>query len=140
MIRPILLVEDNSGDAALVLFAAKQVGLNLPFVICETGDEALDYLYSEGKFQNTERPCLILLDLNLPGLSGHEVLQEIKQNKQLKSIPVVILSTSTDERDVESCYRSGANSYMAKVANRRSTVRNFERFKLFWFDTVSIPQ
>lgn len=140
IMTPILLVEDNPGDAQLVLYAARQVGLNTPIVICETGDEALDYLYAEGSYENAERPYLVLLDLNLPGLNGHEVLQEIKEDARLKSIPVVILSTSADERDVEFCYRYGANSYMKKVADRRTMVRHFERFKSFWIDTAMVSE
>ena len=121
---PILLVEDSPEDTEATLRALKRAGMNSPVFHCESGDEGLDFLRHRGKYSNpanSPRPCVILLDLNLPGTDGREVLAEIKSDEQLKTIPVVVLTTSTDARDIENCYHMGANSYIKKAVD-------FERF------------
>jgi two-component system response regulator len=110
---------------------------------CEDGEEALDYLYRRGKYADpasSPRPGVILLDLNLPGTDGRQVLSEIKTADQLKDIPVVVLTTSVDERDISACYRAGANSYIQKPVDVDGFFKAIERLKGYWFEVVILPK
>ena len=115
--HPMLLIEDSPEDREATIRALKKAGIANPIYCCANGDEALDYLHKREKYEAPDlapRPNLILLDLNMPGTDGREVLAEIKGSDTLRSIPVIILTTSTDVRDVTSCYEMGANSYVKK--------------------------
>jgi two-component system response regulator len=140
--QSILLVEDSPEDFEATVRALRKAGLANPIVRCEDGDEALDYLHRRGRYTeaNASRPGIVLLDLNLPGTDGREVLGEIKGDVSLRSIPVVILTTSTDERDVERCYASGANSYVKKPVDLDGFMRAIQRLKEFWFEIVIVPR
>src|SRR5215207_6278628 len=112
---PILLVEDSPEDCTATVRALQRSGLKNTIIHCATGDDALDYLYERGAYAEpgkAARPSLILLDLNLPGTDGREVLEQVKSDELLRQIPVVVLTTSVDDRDIKSCYKAGANSYM----------------------------
>lgn len=140
---PILLVEDSPEDREATMRALKKAGLANPINCCASGDEALDYLFQRGKYADASlapRPNVILLDLNMPGTDGREVLTEIKQSEQLKSIPVIILTTSTDSRDVASCYQMGANSYVKKPVDLDGFMLSVQRLKDFWFEVVVLPK
>ncbi len=113
----ILLVEDNLMDVELTLDAFAQVGLKNTVTIARTGEEALNYICGKGKFadrKNFPTPDLVLLDLKLPGISGHEVLAELKNDERTKRIPVVVLTSSHEEGDRAVCYDNGVNSYLVK--------------------------
>ena len=113
----ILLVEDNHMDVKLTLDAFNEVGLVNTIDVVKTGQEALDYMFREGKYKDRDKtlqPDIILLDLKLPGIDGHEVLQRIKQTERLKRIPVIILTSSKEEGDLALSYDIGANSYLVK--------------------------
>ena len=138
--QPILLVEDSPEDYEATLRAFRRSGLKNPLVRCEDGDQALDYLYRRGKYADAPRPGVILLDLNLPGTDGREVLAEIKKEEGLKQIPVVVLTTSADERDISACYRSGANSYIQKPVDIEGFVKAIERLNGYWFEVVILPK
>jgi two-component system response regulator len=140
--QSILLVEDSPEDFEATVRALRKAGLANPIVRCEDGDEALDYLHRRGRYTeaNASRPGIVLLDLNLPGTDGRDVLAEIKGDASLRSIPVVILTTSTDERDVERCYASGANSYVKKPVDLDGFMRAIQRLKEFWFEIVIVPR
>ena len=105
----LVVVEDSEQDYEMLLRAVKKTDIECAIHHCETGEEALDYLANDGKY-----PSLILLDLNLPGTDGRDILKTIKMNPALKSIPVVIFSTSSNLKDIEVCYENGANSYVVK--------------------------
>lgn len=140
--QPILLVEDSPEDFEATVRAFKRSGLNNPIFRCEDGENALDFLHRRGPYADPERsprPGVILLDLNLPGTDGREVLTEIKQDDQLKKIPVIVLTTSNDARDVESCYQAGANSYIQKPVDTEGFVRAIERLNGYWFEVVVLP-
>jgi CheY-like chemotaxis protein len=141
--QPILLVEDSPEDYEATVRAFMRSGLKNPIFRCEDGDNALDFLHRRGRYENPEespRPGVILLDLNLPGTDGREVLTEIKQSEELKQIPVIVLTTSNDARDVDSCYQAGANSYIQKPVDMEGFIRAIERLKGYWFEVVVLPQ
>lgn len=141
--QPILLVEDSPEDFEATRRALNKSGLKNPIYRCADGDEALDFLYRRGEYGDAAkapRPGIILLDLNLPGTDGREVLSEIKKDDLLKQIPVIVLTTSTDDRDVDACYRAGANSYIQKPVDMDGFIRAIERLNDFWFEVVILPR
>lgn len=140
---PILIVEDSPEDYETTLRAFKHSELVNPVFRCEDGDEALDYLFHREEYidpAKSPRPGIILLDLNLPGTDGREVLQKIKSDKSLKKIPVIVLTTSNDERDIERCYADGANSYICKPVNISGFYESIQRLKDYWFEIVVMPK
>lgn len=141
--QPILLIEDSPEDYEATVRALRKAGLANPVRCCEDGDEALDYVHRRGRYADPDaapRPGIVLLDLNLPGTDGREVLAEIKADPELRSIPVVILTTSTDERDIERCYSAGANSYIKKPVDLEGFMRAIQLLKDFWFEIVIVPR
>ena len=112
--RMILIVEDSPGDYECLIQTFKKWKVDNHIIYCETGDDALGFLYRQGKYAAGVRPCLILLDLNLPGTDGREVLEEIKADEKLNTIPVIIMTSSEDERDVKICHRAGVHAYLRK--------------------------
>jgi CheY-like chemotaxis protein len=141
--QPILLVEDSPEDFETTERAFRRSGLKNPIYRCADGDEALDFLHRRGQYSEPDkapRPGVILLDLNLPGTDGREVLSEIKNDPDLKQIPVIVLTTSKDERDVEVCYRCGANSYIQKPVDLDGFMKAIERLNDYWFEVVILPR
>lgn len=140
---PMLLVEDSPEDREATMRAFKRAGMANPIHCCVSGDEALDYLHQRGKYTSADsapRPNLILLDLNLPGTDGREVLAEIKQHDRLRSIPVIVLTTSSDARDIAACYQAGANSYVRKPVDLEGFMQSVQRLKDYWFEVVILPK
>lgn len=141
--RTILIVEDSPEDYQITLRAFRESNLGNPVVHCEDGEEALDYLYSKIGDKDTaddHLPGLILLDLNLPGTDGREVLQEIKSNERLKLIPIIVLTTSNDDRDIKKCYQYGANSYVQKPVELDKFLKAIQHLKEYWFEIVVLPK
>lgn len=141
--QPILIVEDSDEDYFATVRAFKKSGLGNPVYRCESGDDALDYLFRQGKYADPEsspRPGVILLDLNLPGTDGREVLQEIKKDSLLRKLPVIVLTTSDDARDIERCYTEGANSYIQKPVDIDRFIEAIKRLKDYWFEIVILPK
>jgi len=134
----VLLVEDNPGDTELTRqsLAASKLSINL--VALDDGEKALKYLRKEPPYQKTERPDLVLLDLNLPKLSGGEVLREIKTDRALKSLPVVVLTSSEEETEVSKCYAEGANCYIVKPVDFNSFMNIVSLIENFWFSVVKL--
>ena len=120
--------------------AFRRSGLKNPIIRCADGDEALDFLFRRGRFADAPRPGVVLLDLNLPGTDGREVLSEIKAAPQLKHIPVIVLTTSSDDRDVHACYQAGASSYIQKPVDLDGFMRAIERLNDYWFEVVILPK
>lgn len=139
--RPIeiLLVEDSPSDANLTIreFSKAKIANNLHWV--EDGDTAMEYLRKQGEFTDVPRPDLILLDLNLPGMDGREVLEEVKSDPELKRIPVVILTTSNDEQDVLRSYNLNANCYVTKPIDIEQFINVVQLIKDFWLAAVLLP-
>lgn len=141
--QPILLVEDSPEDYEATVRAFQRSGLKNTIIRCEDGDSALEYLHRRGRYadpSSSPRPGVILLDLNLPGTDGREVLQEVKRDEQLRHIPVIVLTTSMDERDVDACYQAGANSYIQKPVDMEGFLRAIERLNGYWFEVVVLPR
>lgn len=137
MARPetveILLVEDNDSDAELTLRALQQANLFNPVRRLSDGQEALDYLFpSPGTPDRGARPRLILLDLKLPMVSGLEVLRAVKAHPATRSIPVVVLSSSSEERDIAESYQSGANSYIVKPVEFDKFMTSVQKLGVYW--------
>ena len=141
MHRPVelLLVEDNPGDARLTAEALKEGSVPSNLAVVEDGVQALAYLLREGKYADAPRPDLILLDLNLPKKDGREVLAEIKTHRDLKRIPVLVLTTSEAEEDVHRAYELHANCYVAKPVDLDRFMIAVRSIETFWLSTVRLP-
>jgi chemotaxis family two-component system response regulator Rcp1 len=135
----ILLVEDNPGDVRLTREALKEAKVSNTLHVVEDGVAALDFLYRRGAYDKAPRPALILLDLNLPRKNGREVLAEIKQDAQLKTIPVVILTTSQAEEDVLRAYSLHANCYINKPVDFIQFTKIVRTIEEFWLTIVTLP-
>jgi chemotaxis family two-component system response regulator Rcp1 len=135
----ILLVEDNPGDARLAREALTENNIKHFLYHVEDGLQALDFLHNKGVYQSSPRPDLILLDLNLPRISGHQVLAEIKSDENLRKIPVVVLSISCSEKDIDESYKLNANCYVTKPLDLNEFIEVFARIQSFWLKTVNLP-
>jgi DNA-binding response OmpR family regulator len=130
----ILMVEDDAKDAELSLTALGEYNLSNEVVVAKDGEEALDYLFCRGKFstRSSENPAVLLLDLKLPKIDGLEVLQQIKSNDKLKMIPVVVLTSSREERDMVASYKLGVNAYVVKPVDFHEFVNAIKELGVFW--------
>jgi chemotaxis family two-component system response regulator Rcp1 len=135
----ILLVEDNEGDARLAREAMRDSKIKNALHHARDGDEALDFLRRAGRFADAPHPDLILLDLNLPGMSGQEVLAEIKADADLRRIPVVILTVSSDEADVLKAYDLHANCFITKPLDLTRFLEVVKSIEDFWLTIVRLP-
>ena len=138
----VLLVEDNPDHAELTLKALKDGNVLNEIVWVKDGEEALDFLYHRGRYADATkapRPGLILLDLRLPKVDGHEVLRQIKGDEDLRSIPVVMLTTSEREDEICQSYKAGANSFVSKPVRFADFVERVRSLKLYWVLTNLLP-
>lgn len=136
----ILLVEDNEDDVELTRegFKRSKVAVNLHHV--ENGQECMAFLRKEGNYVNVPTPDLILLDLNMPVMSGYEVLAQISADEKLNHLPVVILTTSSDERDILKMYKLRCSSYIVKPVDFTQFLRVIHEFTNYWFSVVVLPK
>jgi CheY-like chemotaxis protein len=138
----ILFVDDSPDDAVLALRALKKSGFADKLLHVKDGAEALDFLYCSGTYASRtgrKHPKLILLDLKMPKLLGMEVLEKIKSDPGLKSIPVVILTSSNEESDVQKCYALGANSYVTKPVESDSFFKTIKDIGFYWMVLSQLP-
>ncbi len=135
----ILLIEDNPGDVRLAQETLKESKVSNQLHVVEDGVEALAYLRKKGKYREAVRPDLILLDLNLPKKDGKEVLTEVKEDPDLKRIPVVVLTISSDEADILKTYNLHANCYITKPVNINQFHKVVKAIDNFWFAIVKLP-
>ena len=135
----ILIVEDNPADARLAVEALKESQVSSHLSVVGDGAEALDYLYRRKGFTERVRPDVIFLDLNLPRKSGHEVLEEIKDDERLRQIPVVILSSSDAEKDINRSYDLHANCFITKPVDLEEFLRVIKMIEGFWLTVVQLP-
>ena len=132
--RRILLVEDDPKDVELTLTALEEYNLANEVVVARDGEEALDYLYCRGSFAGRpdQNPAVLLLDLKLPKLDGLEVLQQVKSDGNLKMIPVVVLTSSREEKDMVASYEMGVNAYVVKPVDFHEFVNAIKELGIFW--------
>jgi chemotaxis family two-component system response regulator Rcp1 len=136
----ILLIEDNPGDVRLTKEVLKEGKVRNHLQIVGDGVEAMAFLHRENNYAEAPRPDLILLDLNLPKKDGREVLQEIKADHQLRTIPVVVLTTSAADEDILRSYDLSANCYITKPVDLYQFIRVIRSIETFWLTIVSLPQ
>ncbi len=134
----ILLVEDNEGDIVLTLEAFEESKILNKFSVVRNGKEALDFLFRRPPFTDAKEPDIILLDINLPLKSGIEVLQEVKNDEQVKHIPVIMLTTSSSERDISLSYKHHANCYITKPVEVSKFLEAVNAIEHFWLQIVSL--
>ena len=139
----LLVIEDSDEDfEALRRILQRHCAIDIELQRCIDGDDALDFLYRTGRYKehsSIKLPNVILLDLNLPGTDGREFLYEIKQDETLKLIPVVVLTSSSSPRDIQTCYRYGVNSYLLKPMDTERFKASINSFATYWFTTVLLP-
>ncbi len=135
----ILLVEDNEGDIVLTLDAFEESKIKTAISVVRNGGEALDFLFKRKGFENEYRPDLILLDINLPVYSGHEVLKTIKADPSLKKIPVIMLTTSSNQKDINLAYEHYANSYITKPIEMGDFLKAILQIEEFWLQLSKLP-
>ena len=136
----ILLIEDNEGDAELTIEALENKIIKSNIKVIDNGEDALNYLKLEGKYQGEDLPDLILLDLNLPKVDGREILYFIKNTHDLKKIPVVMLTTSSLQSDIEYAYNNHANCYVVKSGNLSEFNESINSLERFWINSVTYPK
>ena len=136
----ILLVEDSPGDVRLTREAFNDAKVHINLQVASDGAQAMAFLGREGKYANNLRPDLILLDLNLPKKDGREVLAELKVSEALKSIPVVILTTSAAEADIQGSYQHHANCYITKPVDLEGFLKVVKSIDNFWLSVVKLPR
>jgi two-component system, chemotaxis family, response regulator Rcp1 len=135
----ILVVEDNTGEARLIREVMNENKIFTSFFLVHDGVEAMDFLRKKGKFKNVPTPDLIILDLNLPKKDGREVLAEIKTDKKLKHIPIVIMTISKAEEDILKSYNLYANCYITKPIDLDQFIKVIKSIEDFWFSIVKLP-
>lgn len=138
-VRPILLVEDNPMDVDLTLEAFREHGVVNPILVCRDGEEALQYIAEHRAATDPQLPALVLLDLRLPKVDGIEVLRQARNDEVWKQVPVVVLTTSRENADIESAYRLGVNSYIVKPVDFLAFADVVKTIKIYWLLTNEPP-
>jgi len=137
----VLLVEDNEDDYEAAVRSLKKNHFANPIQWCKNGQDGIDYLRHQSAYANNNDgvPGLILLDLNMPGIDGRGMLKLIKEDPKFCTIPVVVLTTSSDTKDVEQCYQLGANTYIQKPVSFEGLVEAIRTMKEYWFEIALLP-
>ena len=135
----ILLVEDNEGDVLLITETLEESKIKNTVSVARNGKDAINYMYKTNGFENAIAPDLILLDVNLPFKNGHEVLEKIKNDNNLKHIPVIMLTTSTSEKDISLSYKHHANCYITKPMEAHDFFKAIKSIENFWMQIVRLP-
>lgn len=134
----ILLVEDNEGDILLTLDAFEESRVKTEISVARNGKEALDFLFKRETFLESKKPDLILLDINIPIYSGHEVLKQIKTDEHLKKIPVIMLTTSSNQTDINKAYENHCNSYVNKPLEMEQFLEAVLKIEAFWLQLATL--
>jgi CheY-like chemotaxis protein len=139
----LLIVEDSEEDFQAFVLGLRRAGFSNPVHRCSDGDEALDFLHNRGSYAlpgAAPRPGVVILDLNLPGTDGRAVLSEMKDREELRTIPVIVFTTSNESRDVDACYRSGANAYVQKPMELRAFMDAVSVVGQHWCKLATLPE
>lgn len=136
----ILMVEDDTNDVEMTMTALEEYNLANEVIVTRDGEEALDYLYCRGKYESraSDNPAVLLLDLKLPKVDGLEVLRQVKSDDRLKMIPVVVLTSSHEEKDMVASYRLGVNAYVVKPVDFHEFVNAIKELGAFWA-VINVP-
>lgn len=140
--NPLLIAEDSDEDFEVLELLMQQMQVQNPIHRCTNGDKVLDFVYQEGagsEQRPAQTPSVILLDLNLPGTDGREVLEQLKQDQSFKEIPIVVFTTSSNPKDIEFCYQNGANGYLIKPLDSDELERIVQAFVDYWLQTNVAP-
>ncbi|MBD2201134.1 response regulator [Calothrix sp. FACHB-1219] len=140
--EPLLVVEDSNEDFRMLQRLMRRMCVQNPIYRCTNGDEVLDLLYQDSGNENPQtklRPSVILLDLNLPGIDGRDILERLKQDISLREIPIVVFTTSSNPRDIEFCYQKGANGYLVKPMDAQELQKTIQAFVDYWLATNTPP-
>ena len=138
----ILLVEDNPADVEITIEAFRRSHKGNRVSVCRDGEEAIEFLFQRGRFAragSAPRPDLVLMDLNLPRKSGAEVIEQLKGNEHLREIPVVVLTTSDRDEDIQRCYKIGANNYLIKPVQFDDCVKLITDIQQYWLELSKLP-
>ena len=141
-IKIILLVEDNISDIELTKRALKKTRILNPLIVCEDGNEVMDYFNGTGRFEGrntSEMPSVVLLDIKLPIMDGHEILKWIRNNATTRNLPVVMLTSSKEEQDISKSYDLGANSYIRKPVDMAQFTECIKQLGLYWLIMNELP-
>ncbi|MBU7582328.1 MAG: response regulator [Nostoc sp. TH1S01] len=140
--KPLLVVEDSNEDFKMLQRLMRRLAVQNPIYRCTNGDEVLDFLCPEENSQNPNtipKPSVILLDLNLPGIDGRDILERLKQDISLKKIPIVVFTTSSNPKDIEFCYQKGANGYLVKPMDAQELQKTVQAFVEYWLERNTVP-
>ncbi|MDZ7954326.1 response regulator [Nostoc sp. DedQUE09] len=148
--EPLLVVEDSNEDFRMLQRLMRRMSVQNPIHRCTNGDEVLEFLYQLGNNAYTKgedppnpkvvlRPSVILLDLNLPGIDGRDILDRLKQDKSFKGIPIVVFTTSSNPKDIELCYQKGANGYLVKPMDAQELKKTIQAFVDYWLEANTPP-
>ena len=140
--EPLLVVEDSNEDFRMLQRLMRRMAVQNPIYRCTNGDEVLDLLYKQSSNENSSavlRPSVILLDLNLPGIDGRDILERLKQDITFKEIPIVVFTTSSNPRDIELCYQKGANGYLVKPMDAQGLQKTIQAFVDYWLEANTPP-
>ncbi|MCC5614630.1 response regulator [Nostoc sp. CHAB 5836] len=148
--EPLLVVEDSNEDFRMLQRLMRRMAVQNPIHRCTNGDEVLEFLYQLGNdayargenLLNSKvalRPSVILLDLNLPGIDGRDILDRLKQDKSFKGIPIVVFTTSSNPKDIELCYQKGANGYLVKPMDAQELKKTIQAFVDYWLEANTPP-
>jgi CheY-like chemotaxis protein len=135
----VLMVEDDPGDVLLTKETLKESKLSIDMVVVDDGEKALQYLRQQGPYGKAPRPDLVILDLNLPKVDGHEVLRQVKAEEALRTIPIVVVTTSDAEADIQRTYGLGANCYVTKPIGLEQFAKVVRAIEHFWMTVVALP-
>jgi two-component system response regulator len=136
----ILLIDDSEADARIFEKALQEAAPRAKLYWVATGHEAIEYLHQQNRFQNVGPVSLVVSDLNMPGMSGFDLLAQVKKSLALKFIPFVIYSASSSPKDIADCYSLGANSYLKKPLTLDSTLEQVKALVYYWLDLVKLPE
>lgn len=139
-IRRILIVDDSPKDIELIISALSENNLGNEIDVAEDGEEALDYLYKRGAFSHIVKlPAVVLLDIKMPKMNGIEVLRHVRSKSRFKGIPIIMLTSSSEEKDLAECYKLGANSYVVKPVDIIGFMNAIKSVGHYWFVTNQPP-
>jgi len=140
--KPLLVVEDSNEDFKMLQRLMRRMAVQNPIYRCTNGDEVLDFLNQEESSENPntiQKPSVILLDLNLPGIDGRDILERLKQDISFKKIPIVVFTTSSNPKDIEFCYQKGANGYLVKPMDAQELQKTVQAFVDYWLERNTLP-